>query len=163
MNRIAILFGVLLPLSATAYLINLPPKTLTTSLSSATRADTACDEASSDVDSTATTSLSCADTGSLAVGGYNQLTLQVAFTRSAGTAVNMQCDTSESDAVPWATIQKTDTSSISTTRTWVRTTSTSGTWPWNIPINYRYIRCRFWVTGGGANDKIAVTALVAVL
>jgi putative hemolysin len=51
--------------------------------------------------STATAALTCNHTGDMIVDGYNQASIGLAFTRSAGTAVRMQCDYSVDSGTTW--------------------------------------------------------------
>ena len=122
-------------------------------------AHTACDWNTASLQGTLTASLTCANTGDLISTKWSQATVNVLYTKGgsgAGSAVNMQCDSSKTGAVPWRAIQTIDASGASTVRTWTRAITATDAWPWNFNINYNRLRCRFWITGGvAANDLIS--------
>lgn len=127
---------------------------VTPTLAVAQDAHTDCDASTDGVVTLETSALDCANSGSMLVSSFNQISVEVHYTRASGTAVKMQCDESKDGLAPWAVRTKIDSEGTSTIRTWTHTQSFSGAIKWNWDINTKYLRCRFWIVGGTASDKI---------
>lgn len=169
MKRLWILALVAIGITSTALAYNFQPQKfveciggqragqsscVTPPLHTATDAHTDCDATTDGVISLATADLDCANTGNMLVSAWNQVSVEVHWTRSAGSAVKMQCDEAETPGTGWAVRTKLDSDGASTVRTWTHTQAFSGNWKWNWDINTKWLRCRFWVVGGTSSDKV---------
>jgi hypothetical protein len=124
---------------------------------------TACLSTSSDMGGStdATADLTCANTGEIVSAGWNQLTVYLTWTRSAGTVWIMQCDQSPDAGTTWMGIF--NENSIGTRTLWTPTwtSSVSGGAVVNRDINASRIRCRAWATNGGSSDLITFRVRLA--
>jgi hypothetical protein len=162
MKRYLLALLLLLAPSAAQAIQFVPQTTVTTSMDTAVTANTACDDDATDYSTTTPAAFPCRNTGALYIYGFDQQSVQVEFTRSAGTTVTMHCRTSENATTgPWYTIQLIDSTGSSTGRPWTKTRSLSGGWTWNFTANASYIMCWFRTTAGGSNDKLKLVYRIA--
>ena len=121
---------------------------------------TACAVTLSDFDAVTDSVITCANTGELDVTGYAQITVDLHFTRgTSGTVVNMQCDKITDDLTTgtaglWAPLTSEDSDGVLTVRTWTITTSVTGRMTVDFGVIADRLRCRYWWTGGAADDTI---------
>ena len=103
------------------------------------------------------------------VKGYNLLTLQVVFTRSAGTGYSINLQGSLDDGSTYGEVQELDSSSPPTLTSgdalWSMTTSASDNIVWNIPLNYHYVKIVSDIAGSpnATADIITINAQLAVV
>lgn len=121
-----------------------------------------------DGDTDATASLTCLNTGDISVPAFAQVTVRWFHENSAGTAVHLQCDekdtgTAENNvAAPnkWALGSTcAGNTCVPMDLTWAVTGNTAHTAHFGADADT--IRCRAWVTGGGASDKLQLTVRIA--
>lgn len=104
----------------------------------------------------------------ISVGGYNQLTVFITYTRGASGAasdVRMVCASKtagDSSDYPIEVLQGATFPELeSDQRIWVHNVSVSEKWSWNIPTNYDGIDCTFTATGAHvSDDRISVRARI---
>lgn len=109
---------------------------------------------------------SAKDSNTIKCYGYNQLTLEIKYTRSAGTAVTFyvnQVDEDGSEFYRMYEVEGTVASGVQPIDTYRkrydRTTSVSENWVVNIPIQaYAFKIESMTATSGDANDKVVVRA-----
>jgi hypothetical protein len=104
------------------------------------------------------------------VDDAEQITVEVEFTRVAGTALTFTIEMyggslnpnvtapATIELTPYGVASHNGSGTVSYyTRTFSWTTSTTGTYPFNIPINTRWVRVKnLTATSGGATDKAKV-------
>lgn len=155
------LIAAALPVVANAY--RYQPQEQLATWTTAADASTDCTASNTDYSpvTTATASLTCLNTGDLDVRGFQQVTVQIDFARTAGTAVVMQCDIANDGGTKWTPIMKESTAGEKSVWTPTETTSVNARITHNFDVNAWLLRCRFMVTGGGASDTIAYSVRVA--
>jgi hypothetical protein len=142
--------------AAASYIGLVPQNVATTNMDTAVTAVVPCSDAATDYSAVTPTNFPCRNTGAVSQWGFDQVTVQVKYVHVAGTAVNMQCATSENATTgPWYTVQQVDSTGASTARTWTKTRSLSGAWSWNFSTDSAYVRCWFWITSG-TSDTLAL-------
>ena len=96
-----------------------------------------------------------------ATAGFDQLTIFVEYTQSAGTGVSFSLETSEDGGTTWHKIQVGKISSGTVTlfdATYTKALATSGNYVVNIPVNNQFVRLASLIATGtpDANDKATV-------
>ena len=109
----------------------------------------------------ATADLTCHNTGEIVLGLNKQVSVELDFTRSSGTAVVMQCDTSRDGGSTWAPIMTETCEGVKTVRTWTATMSISGRVTHNFEVNAELLRCRVMVTNGASGDTVGFIVYLA--
>jgi hypothetical protein len=102
----------------------------------------------------ATADLTCANTGDIVVLGYDQATVTIDYTRSAGTVVNTICDFSNDSGTTWGPKMKEDANGAKSIDLKTSTQSVSGVITHNFDIHAELMRCRFYVTSGDSGDIV---------
>lgn len=101
---------------------------------------------------------------SIGCGGYHTVLVEIQYTYSAATAVNMTCEESPDESV-WLKVPQADESSPPTVshgqRIWTWAGTSSVNFFFEVPVRYRYLRCSIYTTGGDVNDVATVTATLA--
>jgi len=123
------------------------------------------------------TAVVCGDTFGIKVEGYNAVTLEILYTRSAGTGYQFYLETCREGhattdctaAGDWHRVVS-DRVVVGTGITlspdpFIRVVSVTDRLTYTIPINYRRIRLNGFVASGSpdANDKITVNARLGVM
>ena len=156
------LFLFALPQAAEAYRFQ-PQKNLTTTWSTPADASTDCTASETDYSPVFadTDALTCFVTEEFDVRGFDQMTVQLDYVNSTGTAVKMQCDQSNDGGVKWTPIMNETAAGEKSVRTWTETTSVNARITHNWQVNAWLVRCRLFVTAGGAGDTISYFVRIA--
>lgn len=98
------------------------------------------------------------------VGGYHTVLVEIQYTYSAGTAVNMTCEESPNNST-WFKVPQANESSPPIVshgqRIWTWAGTASVNFFFEVPVRYRYLKCSIYTTGGDASDVATVTATAA--
>jgi hypothetical protein len=162
MKKALIVSTALLAFMALAAFRFQPQSPRTSALATAATASAICDattDAAGFAFTGATSGLSCVNTGDIEIAGFQVVTIPWEYTRASGTALKMQCDVKNTASSRWLHVQDVDNSNASTTRTWTFTRSVSSAGSWSFDANADYVRCRFWIVGAAAGDKVKVAVV----
>ena len=101
---------------------------------------------------------SSTNSNQFATSGFDQLTIFIKYTRSAGSGVSFTLETTEDNGTTYHTIQVGKISSGTVTlfdATYTKSLAASGNYVVNLPINYEQVRIANLVATGSpdANDK----------
>ena len=111
---------------------------------------------------------SSTNSNQFATSGFDQLTLFISYTRSAGSGVSFSLEASEDGGTTWHKIQVGKISSGTVTlfdATYTKALAASGNYVVNLPINNEFIRLSSLVATGSpdANDKATVRVRLGAL
>jgi len=111
---------------------------------------------------------SSTNSNQFATSGFDQLTIFVKYTRSAGTGVTFQIETTEDNGSTWHKVQTTAIASGVVTlsdATYTKVSSSSTNYAVNIPINCEQVRISSLIATGTptASDKATVRVRLGAL
>ena len=130
---------------------------LDTTTDAATAINTACDS-NTDWSYTATASLTCANTGNIAVGGnengWKTVSLGIYYIYSSATHVKVQCDEAFTTTGPWHLVTICDSTGTCTKDERSFAVSKNEAFKLHFEINDKWARCRVWGTSADSSDKV---------